>query len=121
MPEPGMPHYRILCIDDHEDTCLLLTALLPGYDVLTASSFNQAVRMIEKQSFDLYLLDNWLGDGSGVQLCHYIQTTYPDKPVIFCSAAGFERDKEEAFAAGARAYLVKPIEPDLLRQTIKQQ
>jgi DNA-binding response OmpR family regulator len=112
---------RILCVEDDADTCLLITLLLPAYEVATVKSLSEAVQLIEKDSFDLYLLDNWLGGDSGVQLCQYIQTADPNTPVIFCSGAAYERDREEALQAGAQDYLLKPVEPIVLQEAVEQQ
>ena len=112
---------RILCVEDDSDTCLLITLMLPGYEVVTVSNLKEAVQLIEKDPFDLYLLDNWLGGDSGVQLCQYIQTADPNTPVIFCSGAVYERDREEALQAGAQDYLLKPVEPAVLLEAVEQQ
>jgi DNA-binding response OmpR family regulator len=112
---------RILCVEDDADTCLLITLMLPAYDVVTVSNLREAVQLIEKESFDLYLLDNWLGGDSGIQLCQYIQTADPNTPVIFCSGAVYERDREEALQAGAQDYLLKPVEPSVLQKAVEQQ
>src|SRR5262244_3946566 len=112
---------RILCVEDDADTCLLITLMLSSYKVVTVSNLKEAVQLIENESFDLYLLDNWLGGDSGIQLCQYIQTADPNTPVIFCSGAVYERDQEEALQAGAQDYLLKPVEPAVLQTAVEQQ
>ena len=113
-----IPKKRILCVDDDEDTCLLLTLLLRDYEVIAVGSLKEAVQLMANQSFDLYLLDNWLGGDSGIQLCQYIKTADPNTPIIFCSGVAYERDREEALQAGAQEYLLKPVEPSILQTAV---
>ena len=70
--------------------------------------------------FDLYVLDNWLPDGSGVELCRYIRNHDSAVPIIFTSAIGQRKDIDLAIEAGANRYLVKPYEPDGLVETVKE-
>jgi DNA-binding response OmpR family regulator len=70
--------------------------------------------------FDLYILDNWLPDGDGVDLCRNIREFDPHTPILFNSAAAYARDIREAIRAGAQSYLVKPTLPDELRLSVAQ-
>jgi len=101
---------RILCVEDDEDTCTVLTLLLErsNYEVTIASSTDDALRFAQSGSFDLYILDNWFGDGSGIELCQRIRESDPHTPIIFYSAAAYEHDKQEGVEAGAQAYVAKP-------------
>jgi two-component system, NarL family, response regulator DevR len=65
-------------------------------------------------------LDNWLPDGTGVELCRLIREFDPHNPILFYSAAGYARDIEDALSAGAQAYLVKPVSLDELKQAVAQ-
>ena len=76
--------------------------------------------MIDHQKFDLYMLDNWLPDGSGIELCQTIRARHPGSPIIFTSAVGMKKDLDEAAAAGADRYLLKPCEPDALVKVVKE-
>ena len=111
---------RILCVEDDRDTCEVLGFLLPDYDITFAHSIEDSSPLVENQSYDLYMLDNWLPDGSGIQLCEKIRGLYPDKPIIFTSAIGLKDDIARAFAKGATRYLVKPVEPEKLIEIIKE-
>jgi DNA-binding response OmpR family regulator len=66
------------------------------------------VRLASEERFDLYLLDSWLPDGSGLDLCRRIRKFDPVTPIFFYSAAAYEADKNMALSAGAQAYLIKP-------------
>ena len=62
---------RILHVDDHQDTRLMMAALLQdcGYGVLTAGSVTEGLELAKEIEFDLYILDVRLPDGTGVELC----------------------------------------------------
>ncbi|MEP6705642.1 MAG: response regulator, partial [Acidobacteriota bacterium] len=76
--------------------------------------------MTEKGEFDLYVLDNWLPDGSGVELCKRIRSSGTRSPILFTSAVGQRHDIELAMDAGADRYLVKPYEPEKLLHAVKE-
>jgi len=62
----------------------------------------------------LYVIDNWMSGVSGIDLCRKLREFDSRTPILFYSGAAFERDKQDAFAAGAQGYLVKPAGPDEL-------
>ena len=101
---------KILFIEDHEDTRELVKYVLEasGYIVVTEATIAAALHLAERGKFDLYLIDNWLPDGEGVQLCERIRETDSTTPVLFYSAAAFDSDKLLAIRAGAQGYLSKP-------------
>lgn len=111
---------RILCVEDDRDTCEVLGFLLPEYEITFAHFIRDASPIVQSQQHDLYMLDNWLPDGSGIQLCELIRKHHPHKPIIFTSAIGQKKDIDQAAAAGATRYLVKPIDPDELIETVKE-
>lgn len=110
----------ILCVEDHKDTCDILTLVLRRYDFTHVDSVEQARQLIAQQRFDLYIFDNWLPDGSGLDLCREIRSTGSRVPIIFTSAAGFQTDIENARQAGADRYVVKPYEPFMVEQIVKE-
>lgn len=111
---------RILCVEDDRDTCEVLGFLLPEYEITFAHSIEDSSPLVENQPYDLYMLDNWLPDGSGIQLCEKIRGLYPDKPILFTSAIGLKDDIRMAFDKGATRYMVKPVEPDKLIEVVKE-
>ena len=111
---------RILCVDDDVDTCEMMSILLGEYHFAAAHSLVDAVRSIDSESFDLYIFDNWMPGGSGLDLCRRVRERGLTAPIIFVSGAAQPHDVEEATAAGADKYLIKPCEPALLRQVVKE-
>ncbi len=111
---------RILLVEDYEDIRDLTTLTLTEYTLSCARNFNEGLRLARQGYFDLYILDNWLPDRSGVELCRAIREFDPHTPVLFYSAAAYECDIEEALRAGAQDYLVKPVISDELRQAVSR-
>lgn len=117
---------RILYIEDHEDTRELVTLLLAqkSYEVITGSTIATGVALAGAEKFDLYLLDSWLPDGSGLDLCLRIRQFDQTTPILFYSAAAYANDHDMAMKCGAQAYLVKPTQPselcDLVTELIEE-
>ena len=107
---------RILYIEDHDDTRELVTLLLAqkSYEVVTGSTIANGVALAGAEEFDLYLLDSWLPDGSGLDLCQQIRKFDQTTPILFYSAAAYATDHDLALKCGAQAYLVKPSQPSEL-------
>ena len=64
---------RILCVDDHVDICRLVANLLDGFQVIQAQSLDDAMERVKNEEFDLYLLDYFLPEGNGIELCRSIR------------------------------------------------
>lgn len=113
---------RVLCVEDDEETCEMLSSLLGLINCETASAATaaEALDKIAAEHFDLYLLDNWLPGGSGVELCLKIRETDTSTPIVFYSGAALESERKEALDAGAQAYLIKPVDVSLLVETVKK-
>jgi DNA-binding response OmpR family regulator len=109
---------RILLVEDHEDTWELMEYCLTEYKLVCARDFDEGLRLAHQRYFDLYILDNWLPGGFGVELCRLIRKFDPNTPILFYSAAGYTRDVQEGLGAGAQAYLVKPVSFDELEQAV---
>ena len=109
---------RILLVEDYEDSRELATHTLTEYTIASARNFNEGLRQARQGGFDLYILDNWLPDKSGVELCHAIREFDPQTPILFYSAAAYAKDIQEGLRAGAQAYLVKPVIPEELRHAV---
>lgn len=107
---------RVLYIEDHEDTRELVTLVLEqrSYEVVTGSTIKTGVALAGSERFDLYLLDSWLPDGSGLELCKKIREFDKATPILFYSAAAYEVDRDLAIKSGAQAYLIKPSQPSEL-------
>jgi DNA-binding response OmpR family regulator len=111
---------RIVCVDDDEDTCEMMRALLSdaGYDVLIATTVKEGLSLVKYGGCDLVLLDGQFPDGTGLEMCRIIRAYDSRTPILFCSGAADKSDIEDAMRSGAQGYLVKPCSLEKLEQTI---
>jgi two-component system, OmpR family, response regulator len=110
---------RILHVDDHQDTRLVMAALLneSGYGVMTAGTIAEALELARDISFDLFILDVRLPDGTGVELCQKLRQMRPGVPVLYYSAYADEGEHGAALVCGD-AYLRKPVSIAEIESTI---
>ena len=103
-------------VEDDADTREFVLYLLAraGYEVVVAENYKQAARLAQATSFDLYLIDNWMLGGSGIELSYWLRKFDNETPILFYSGAAYERDRPAALVAGAQAYLTKPADNENL-------
>ena len=111
---------RVLCIEDDLDTCEYLAILLSEFRFEFAHTVSAALASIKGAEHDLYILDNWLPDGSGIDLCRAIRQANASTPILFTSGSSSQNEIDEALGAGADQYLLKPYEPDQLKEIVKE-
>ena len=101
---------RVLYVDDDEDSREMLCLLLrtSRIEVEAVSTAAEALSSTQIEHFDLYLLDSWLPDLDGFELCRRMRHLHPQTPILFFSGAGYETDKQRAIEAGANTYVIKP-------------
>src|ERR1041384_685035 len=97
---------RLLCVDDDDATCDMFEVLFShmGHRVTTATSPRQALALIDRTAFDLYILDTRFPKGSGIILCRALLQRTPGVPVVFYSGATQDEVQEAGVCAGAAAY-----------------
>jgi DNA-binding response OmpR family regulator len=104
---------RILAVDDDPAAVGALRQILTqkGYDVISASSGEEALGFLADQIFDLAILDVSLPGMSGYDVCRKIRkdTRTVDLPVIFLTAKALLMDMAEGEDAGSDLYLIKPV------------
>jgi DNA-binding response OmpR family regulator len=101
---------RVLCVDDDEDACEMLSVLMNSYGIAAtcARSAVDAWPLIKAECFDLFLLDAWLPRLDGFEFCRQIREFDSNTPILFYSGAAYDADKQKGIAAGANAYVTKP-------------
>ena len=109
---------RILCIEDEDNGLLLKKLLSDNYEVTTASTVAEGQRLAQEWDFDLILLEGWLPDGVGFDLCRQIRNLKPQVPILFYSSLAYEADRQQGLSAGAQAYLIMPNDLERLLPTI---
>lgn len=107
---------QILYTEDDADTRELVSLVLTisNCKVTLAARCEETLFLARTNHFDLYLMDNWIPGGSGIDLCKKLRAFDSGTPILFYSGAAFESDKQEAFASGAQGYLTKPVDNDEL-------
>jgi len=111
---------NVLFVEDDADTRELMAIILKSedYQVVLAANYEEALLLARVMRFDLFIMDNWMPGGSGIELCKKLREFDVTTPIIFYSGAAYECDKREAFASGAQAYLTKPTDTDTLIETV---
>jgi len=125
-----MDKKRILVIEDELYLQKSIRELLEGhnYGVLTASNRSEAMHyVLNAEQIDLFLLDVWLPDGDGFEVCRSIRK-YSLKPIIFLTACDDEESVVKGLDLGGDDYVSKPfraaelisrIQANLRRQELK--
>jgi signal transduction histidine kinase/CheY-like chemotaxis protein len=122
LPQTPTKGFRLLLVEDHEDTAATLGRLLSqsGYTVQTAATFDAALRQLEEAEFDLLVSDIGLPDGSGLELMPKFLDAAAGRPIagIALSGFGMPEDLERSRAAGFEVHLTKPVDFGLLRKAL---
>ena len=109
---------RILVVDDEPVNRQVLRNYLTieRFDLTLASSGDEALRLLEEQTFDLVLLDIMMPKVSGYEVCLRLRQKHPlaDLPVIFLTAKNQDSDVVAGMSLGANDFLTKPISKDRL-------
>ncbi len=115
---------RILIVEDSPTMQALLNSALEGLEVpvkiTEASSGFEALRCLPRESFDLIVTDINMPDINGLELVAFAKSNdaYRSIPLIIVSTERGEQDRKRGLELGADAYLVKPFEPERLREVV---
>lgn len=78
---------RILCVDNGDDICSLIAVILKECEIVRVHTKWAALRKATIEKFDLYLLDYYLPDGTGLELCKLIREFDPVTPILFVTSS----------------------------------
>src|SRR5262245_41789932 len=111
---------RILYVEEHVESCELLVLWLnsSGYEVVSANTLSDGLRLAKSGTFVAYILSGKFIDGTGLDLCRQIRLFDSNTPIIFYSAMTRDSDLVGAVNAGAQAYLIKPNDFEQIEPTI---
>jgi PAS domain S-box-containing protein len=119
----GVLTSKILLVDDQPKNLLALSAMLEplGQEVVQASSGKEALRHLLREEFALVLLDVQMPVLDGYEVAELIRSREKSRavPIIFLTA--IHRDQRlvaRAYTVGAVDYILKPIEPEILRSKV---
>ena len=110
---------RILVVDDSDEMRAVFLVILEsaGYQVLTATTGEECLRMVSEEQPDLILLDVVLPDISGTEIAKKLKNEESTSGISIVHVSGIRTSPSseiEGLEAGADAYLRKPVEPTVL-------
>ncbi len=111
---------RLLLVDDDPSLLKLLGMRLSseGYQITTAASGPEALRLLQKEQIDLVISDLRMDEMDGLALFGEIQKRNPSLPVIILTAHGSIPDAVSATQQGVFSFLTKPVDRDALYKAI---
>ncbi len=118
-----MSKKRILLVEDEVSLSELMKIRLEanGYEVISAYDGQEALDLAKKEKPDLIILDLMLPKIDGYKVCRLLKfdSKYEKIPIIMFTARAQESDKKLGEEVGANAYIIKPFEPEVLLNKIK--
>ena len=111
LSRPDGTPIRILTVDDEPSLIELLSMAMryEGWDVHTAASGSEAVKVAREVRPDALVLDMMLPNFDGLEVMRRIRTEQPDVPVIFLTAKDGVSDRINGLTAGGDDYVTKPF------------
>lgn len=113
---------KVLIIDDDARNIFALTATLKakGYTCLSASGAVQGIAYLNNtEGIGIVLIDMMMPDMDGYEAIPIIKQKYPHLPVVSVTAQAMAGDMDKSLAAGADAYISKPVNVDRLMEILK--
>src|SRR5262252_10220270 len=110
---------QILHVEDDADNREMVSLMLSEHQVISVETYAEGLVAAKGRGFDLYLIDNNLEDGLGVDLCREIREFDKETPIVFCSGFTDEAHQRSALEFGASAFLAKPFDRDHLVRVVK--
>jgi two-component system chemotaxis response regulator CheY len=113
---------RILVVEDSSTMRAMLASALEelgeSVKITEVSSGFEALRQLPQESYDLIVTDINMPDINGLELVSFVKSNqaYRGIPLLIVSTEGSERDRDKGLGLGADAYVVKPFDPEQLRQ-----
>lgn len=117
-----MKRVRILWTDDEIDMLKphILFLEEKGYELCLARSGNEALDLVQSQSFDLIFLDESMPGMSGLETLVKIKNTHPQIPVVMITKNEAENIMDAAIGSQISDYLIKPVNPKQVLLVIKK-
>jgi len=113
---------KLLLVDDDPSLLKLLGMRLrsEGYQVTTAGSGPEALRLLQKEKIELVISDLRMDEMDGLALFGEIQKRHTNLPVIILTAHGSIPDAVSATQQGVFSFLTKPVDKDALYKAIDE-
>jgi len=111
---------KVLLVDDERDFVQTLSERLIMRDMGSAVAYDgeSALNMIKDEEPEVMILDLRMPGIDGIEVLRQVKSSNPDIEVIVLTGHGTEKDKETCMALGAFAFLQKPVDIQVLSQTL---
>ncbi len=119
----GEPKARLLVVDDAAFMRRQLRETLEaaGYTVVAEGADGaEALELYETHRPDLVTLDMVMPKMTGLEALRELRRRHPEARVIVCSSVSDELSIFEAIAAGARDYVLKPVDPERVLEAVEK-
>jgi CheY-like chemotaxis protein len=113
---------KVLLVDDEREFVQTLSERLIMRDMGSAVAYDgeSALSMVHEEEPEVMILDLKMPGIDGIEVLRKVKTTRPDIEVIILTGHGSEADREVCMGLGAFAYLHKPVDIEMLSETLKK-
>jgi two-component system, chemotaxis family, chemotaxis protein CheY len=115
---------KIMTVDDSASIRQMVSFTLKqhGYEVIEAVNGTEALRKLKQKKIDMLITDINMPETDGISLIKMVRDdpSYRFIPIIILTTGSQTEKKEEAKAAGATGWLVKPFRPDQLAAVVRK-
>jgi len=108
---------RILTVDDEAEICRIIQIFLTakGFEVRMANSADEALALIDKEKFDLVILDKRMPGTSSLEVARKVRQGNDTTPVMILSGSNDEKGMIDKFKdLGCGEFLIKPVDLEVL-------
>ncbi len=122
VPMFAAPDAKVLVVDDNEMNLMVIEGLLEQtrVQITTALSGRECLEKLDKEDFDVILLDHMMPEMDGIETMHRIAETGKSVPVIALTANVAENGEDYYIGEGFTGYLAKPVDSKKLEQKLKE-
>ena len=112
---------KILIAEDNDSNFVLMSYILKKYyQFERARNGQEAVEMVDKNQYDIVLMDVKMPIMDGLEATKAIKEKHPDLPIVALTANAFDSDRQLAMEVGCNDFLSKPVSSEECIETIKR-
>ena len=112
---------KVLVAEDNDSNFVLMSYILKMYyQFERAKNGLEAVELVDKNQYDIVLMDIKMPVMDGLEATKVIKGKHPDLPVVALTANAFDSDRQLAMDVGCDDFLSKPVSSEACLETIKR-
>ena len=112
---------KILIAEDNDSNFVLMSYILKKYyQFERARNGQEAVEMVDKNQYDIVLMDIKMPIMDGLEATKAIKEKHPNLPIVALTANAFDSDRQLAMEVGCNDFLSKPVSSEECIETIKR-